>query len=375
MKLQVLQQDLSKALSWATRFASQKAQLPVLGNILLSTKKTKLLVSSTNLETSIAIFLGAKVEKEGEITIPAKVINDLVLNLKTETLSLEAAKEQLKISGESFSSTISGMNSSDFPKVPSEIDKSTAIPLSRNSFLSSLSQVFFAVSFDETRPTLTGVLFIVAANHLTLVATDGFRLSQKKMTLSFSKKKTPTQIIIPKSILSEITRIPEENEEILFSFSDKENNVVFGLPDTIISSRVLEGEFPNFEKIIPKASGIKILLDKEDFLRSVKLASVFARDSANVVKIKIGKDSLGFFAESSSAGSQENKIDAKVEGDPELVEGLEIAFNYRFLEDFLHVVVGDEVEMKLNDAASPAIFKDPKDPDFLHLIMPVRIQT
>lgn len=374
MKLQILQENLSKALTVASRFASTKAQLPILGNILLSVQKTKVLVSSTNLEVSVAIAVGAKVEEEGEISIPSKTISEVVINLPKETINLSAEKEQLKISASNFSSTVLGMNASDFPKIPSSVGKEKAIAISKKDLVTALSQVVFATSVDETRPVLTGVLFIWNKDNLSLVATDGFRLSQKKI-----KVETPAEfprIILPKMILSEIARSGEDDGEILLDLKDKDKQIVFGVGDITLSSRLLEGEYPDFEKIIPKKSGVNVLVDKEEFLRTVKLASVFARDSANIIKIKVLKDSLKVTAESGSSGSQETKIDAKVETtDPSLASGFEIAFNYRFLEDFLHSVSGEEVKMEFSGENGPGVFTDTHDSSYLHLIMPVKVQS
>ena len=161
-------------------------------------------------------------------------------------------------------------------------------------------------------------------------------------------------------MLLEVTRTREESESVLLDIKEKEKQVVFGLDNLILSSRVLEGEFPDYVKIIPKSSSIKVRADKEEFLRAVKLSSVFARDSANIVKIKIMKDSIKLSAESSQVGNQETVIDAKTEGEP-----IEISFNYKFLEDFLRVVEGEEVVMEFNNASSPGVFTDPKDTNFL----------
>jgi len=369
MKVQILQENFSKALSVASRFASSKAQLPVLGNIYLSAQKNRLQIISTNLEISVATSIGAQVEKPGEITVPARVISELVSNLNPGALRIEAEKEQLKITSANFSSSISGMNASDFPEVPKALGREV-LPLPKEELLKAISQVAFSASIDETRPILTGVLFIFKKGGVVLVSTDGFRLSQKKLGLKgFEKEK---KVILPRSVLSEVARLAEE-ENLSFSFENEGNQVIFGLGDTILSSRTLEGEFPDFERIIPKASVIKVALDKEDLLRSVKLASVFARDSANIVNFGVKKNSVTVSAESQLAGSQESEIEARVEGGAPAV-GFEIAFNYRFLEEFLHAAYGEEVNIALSNASAPAVFTDPSDNDFLHLIMPVRIQ-
>jgi DNA polymerase-3 subunit beta len=367
MKVQVLQENFAKALTTASRFASTRAQLPVLGNILLSASKNKLSVSSTNLEISIALVVGAKVEKEGSITIPARTITDLISNLKPGALELEAEKEQLHVVAEKFRSTLSGMNPSDFPEIPQSIGK-TASSLPKQEFLEALSQVLFAASIDETRPVLTGILLIFKKGQLLLVATDGFRLSQKKLELKATTKEG--KLILPRNVLMEVLRLAGE-EEILFEAKPSDGQCVFAIDSTILSSRVLEGEFPDFEKIIPKETNLKINLDKEELLRAVKLSSVFARDSANIVEIKVLKETVELSAESQLAGSQETQVEAKVEGSG---KDFEISFNYRFLEEFLHAAKGEEVQMEFSTSSAPGVFIDPKDPSFLHLIMPVRIQ-
>lgn len=372
MKLQILQENLSKAINTASRFTSSRSQLPILGNILLSAQKTKILICSTNLEISVSIAVGAKVEEVGEVSVPSKVVNEVVGNLPKETLELSSEKEQLQISAPNFSSSILGINSSDFPKIPNAIARDKAVPISRDVLVKSLSQVIFAASVDETRPVLTGVLFVWGKDGLNLVATDGFRLSQKKIKIE--AKEILPQFVLPKMILSEISRTDQSVDSQMFlETRDKDKQVVFGIGDTILSSRLLEGEYPEFEKIIPKKSTYKVLVDKDEFLRTVKLASVFARDNANIVKIKLLKDALKITAESSSSGSQETKVDAKIEGEGSL--NLEVAFNYKFLEDFLHSVNGEEVEIGFSGENSPGLFTDTSDPSYLHLIMPVRLQS
>lgn len=372
MKLQVLQENLQKAISITSRFASSRAQLPILGNILISAQKSKLVISSTNLEISACVQVGAKVEEEGEISIPAKILSEVIPNLPKEAVSLESEKEQLKIKTSGFISSILGMNSQDFPKIPSTVKTSSGLTLSKKELTSALAKVVFATSTDETRPILTGVLFIFKKDNVSLVATDGFRLSMKKVLLKSVVGELDC-FVVPKGILNEISRgIDEGDENIVFNLLQDEKQVVFGSGEVVLSSRLLEGEYPDFEKILPKSSAVKILADKEDLERAVKLASVFARDSANIVKLKISKDLIKVGAESSSSGSQEMKVDAKAEG---VADSFEIAFNYRFLEEFLHSVTGEEIKMEFGTVTSAGLFSDTSDPDYLHLIMPVKIQS
>ena len=267
MKLKVLQENLEKAVNITSRFASTKSQLPILGNILFSTRKSKIYISSTNLEISASIHIGADVEEEGEISIPSKVMYDLVSNLPKETISIESDKEQLKISTSGFSSTVLGMNSSDFPKIPNIVDEKKSFIFLKKEISEALTKVLFATSTDETRPILTGVLFIIEEGFLSLVATDGFRLSKKRLTIEVSKSDKKS-VVIPKGILNELNRGVFDSDQMLFDLEESEKQIIFGLGDIVLTSRLLEGEYPDFEKIIPKESNIKITLDKEEFLRS-----------------------------------------------------------------------------------------------------------
>lgn len=370
MKLQILQENFSHALLTTSRFANSKAQLPVLGNILLSAKNNKLQVASTNLEVSVSLKIAAKIEEDGEITIPGKTITEMISNLTSGNLTLTSEKEQIEITKDSFHSKLSGMNSSDFPKIVDVIPKEGSFDISLKEMSDGFSKVSFAAASDETRPILTGILLIFSKSALTLVATDGFRLSQKKIKQEV--KSEDKKIVVPKNSLAEALKIFEKEELFGLTYQESENQVVFGVGENILASRVIDGNFPDFEKIIPKDIKIKVNVDKEDFLRAVKLSSVLARESANIVKIKLGKDLLSVSAESSTSGVGESSLEAKIEGE---VKDFEIAFNFRFLEEFIHSCKSSDVQMEFVDGDTAGIFKDSSDSDYLHLIMPVKIQS
>lgn len=369
MRFQVLQDKFAKTLNTASRFATAKAQLPVLGNVLIKTKKNKVIINATNLELSISLSLGAQVFTEGEITIPAKTISEIIGNLPNKPITIEVDKEQVSITSENFSSQIMGMNAADFPVVPESVGK-TSITLPVNELVSSLSKVLFSVSLDESRYVLTGVLFIFKKSSLDIVSTDGFRLSRCKLALKESEL-TET-VIIPKSILAELSKLTDEDENVDFSFNKAENQVVFGMQSVVVSSRIIDGEFPEFEKIIPKSSSIEVNVDKQDFAKAIKVSSVFARDSANVVKLNFKKNGIEILADSKSLGNQKSFIDAKIEGGGDVGE---VAFNYRFLEEMLSSISSESVGILLTNADTAGVFKDSGDKDYLHLIMPVRIQN
>lgn len=369
MKLEVLQEDLSQALTVCSRFTSSKAQLPVLANILFETSKNKLTLSSTNLEMSISLTVGARTEEEGSVTVPARIVSEMVSNLKRGQLSLSSDKESLIVKNSEFESKVAGMNSMDFPSIPTGL-VSGGVTFTQVEFRTSLERVLFAASSDETRPVLTGVLVVLRDNGTLFVATDGFRLSQVLLDKAW-KDAGEKRIIVPKNALSEAVRIPSDGD-VTFAHKKSENMVMFGFKNSTLSSRIIDGEFPDFERIIPKENKIRFEVDKDDFMRNLKLASVFARDSANVVKFGINKNGLEVLSESQQYGNQKGRIDAKVEG--EIKEKFVIAFNFRFLEDFVNSVDSDTIKVELSDPGAPVLFLDPKVSNYLHIIMPIRLQ-
>ncbi|MFZ5365821.1 MAG: DNA polymerase III subunit beta [Patescibacteria group bacterium] len=371
MKISVLQENLSKGLSIVSRSVASKATLPVLGNILLSTDKGRLKLQGTNLETGISLLCGAKIEEEGEITIPARILVEFVSSLPPEKIDLETSKTTLRISSGFFKAEINGIASSEFPKIPSFPDKPD-LTFEKEELIRALSQVDFAAASDESRPVLTGVLLKIEKEKVSLVATDGYRLSIKN--LKVKEQKLEGNLLVPAKTLLEICRIAQEvsdeEKEIKMAQNPEKSQVVFDLADIELSSRLLEGEFPEFEKIIPSTSSTKAEFAKEEFLRAIKIASIFAREQANIVKLKIGEGKMIISAESPQVGSNLGEIEAKTEG-----EELEIAFNFRFLLDFLNSPIGEEIIFEASSPLSPGVFKIKGDDSFLHLIMPVRIQA
>ncbi len=371
MKVRILQEDLVKAASTVARFSSSKVQLPVLANVLLRAKDNKLRLAATNLEISVSFPISAKIEDEGELTVLAKSLHEIIVNLDKGQLFLESDKERLLLSGESFQSQITGMNATDFPDIPQEVSKD-ALSLVSEDLIKALAKVLFSVSNDETRPVLTGVLIVFTDKSLTLVSTDGFRLSKYTLALSVPVPES-FQIILPKSGLSELTRISQDTKEILFDYRKNENQLVSQIGPVTFSSRIIDGQFPGYEKIIPQASLLSVSCGKEELLKTVKLASVFARDSGNVIKFNVKKDgTMEVYSESGRLGKQTKVLPVKTEGEVK-DDGFTIAFNYRFVEEFLNNVKGESIEMKFNDANSSGVFLDISDKQFLHIIMPIRL--
>ncbi len=371
MKVSLLQENFSKALGIVSRSIAPKAALPVLSNVVLATDKGRLKLSATNLESGINLWLGAKVEKEGSIAIPAKVLTEYVSSLPPEKISLQVKENTLFLASSGNKANFSGGPVADFPKIVSFPGKSDLV-FKKSDFSEKLNQVIFAAASDEGRPVLTGILLRVDKNGLSLVATDGYRLSVKKIRTE--KGSLKEDILIPARALLEVARISQEKndqaEEIKMALTKDKNQVVFSLSGVDYSSRLIDGEFPEFERIVPESSKIKAEFDQEEFYRAVKIAAIFAREQANVVKLGLDKDKIVVSAESPQVGANETEIEAKVSGGK-----LEIAFNCRFLLDLLGAVSAEEMVLEASEALSPGVFKLKKDSSFFHLIMPVRIQA
>ena len=373
MNFSLLQENLNLALTNVSRFVSSKNQLPILNNILLATDQGRLKLSATNLELSINYWIGAKIEQEGSITIPSKEITEFISYLSTGKLDLSLNQENnlLTISSDKTESKFTTAPSSDFPEFP-KIDNNSLFEIDLNVFSQSISQIAFSAALDDTRPVLTSILCQFSKNNLTLVATDGFRLSFKKIKLTQEinlKDDQPITVLVPAKSLIEVTKLAKNNPKIKIGLTSDNHQIVFILDDIELSSRLIEGEFPNYEKLIPDSYTTKVFVNKDELLQSVKIASVFAKESANVVKVNIKNNNLELSANAPQIGQNKVNLETKTEGD-----SLEIAFNYKFLTDFLTVCKSSEILIELNESLTPVFFHDQSDPSFTHIIMPVRLQ-
>ncbi len=374
MKLEVLQEDLNQSLSVVSRFIASRPQLPVLANVLFSAdKNNRLKLSATNLDIGIQYWIDAKVEKPGQITVPAKEISEFVSYLSPGKLELETVKQgQVKISSSQGESSFAGMDAEEFPEIP-VIDQGKTASLPLANLEEAVNFVGFAAADDDARPVLAAVNWEFSKDGYRMVSTDGYRLSLRDVSgveVNMDKTENSGNFLIPARSLTEIVRLASGESELKVGLTEDENQVVFVLPDLQLTSRLIEGEFPEYQKIIPEETSTKVLVDKEEFHQSVRMASVFARESANVVKFNVGKGKVAISSNAPSVGENKTEVGAQIEGDD-----LEIAFNYRFMLDFLKAVPSSEqqVQMEFNEALTPGMFKIPSDKNWLHIIMPVKV--
>ena len=368
MHFVVLKESFLKALGIVGRSIPTRAQLPILSNILIKATDKELILSGTDLELGIVFTLPVKVEEKGEITVPGKILSEFVGSVHGEKLEFIQEATQLKIISGKTKATFATSNPEDFPPFPEVTVFDRRLPYS--VIKTAIPRMVFAASTDEARPILTGVRIVATGDTFSLTSTDGYRLSIEKITIpKFSEDFIG---IIPAGTLTEVSRIATEMKvnEVGFTILKDKNQVVFSLPQVRIYSRLIDGEFPTIEKIIPQGFKTKVILKKDDFLQAVKTTSLFARGSANVVKVVVGKNTITLSANTPQVGGDEEVLEANVQG-----EETEIAFNYRFLLDLLNNFPQGDVVFEISGNLSPGLFKSSESAStFLHIIMPVRVQ-
>ncbi len=324
-------------------------------------------MTASTLETTESVSVGAKIEKEGGLCVPAKVFSELVSSLPQDAVTLEEKEGSLLVSCGGVRASVAGVAAGEFPPVNKQEGKKETT-LEKAALVSVLSLVLFAASTDEGRPLLTGVKIVQKEEGAFFAATDGYRLSVYRPGLSFPPG---TDLVIPGRALGEILRVCQEEKEVKeAALSDSgDGQLVARVGDTTIITRKIEGEYPSFEKIIPSKHTTTAVIDVQQLSKAVKSASIFARDSANIVRLHITKNSLTISANAPQVGENTVEVDAKTEG-----EDGDIAFNSRFLIELLGNFPGEEMVFEMTGALNPGAFRSSKDPAFLHIIMPVRVQ-
>lgn len=370
MKFSILQQDLLPVVGSVIRSIGTKITLPVLANILIKAENSKLKISATNLETGIIKFINADVAEEGELTVPAKTFFDLISSLGSEKINMEAQGDLLKISTKNFNATMNGISASEFPAIPTSSEQ--GIFIDGETFFRSLPQVTFAAAADEGRPILTGILTEFKKDSIEIVATDGFRLAHKLIKIGSAGNQT-LRVLIPKKTLEEVVRIisdetQDKAEKLEISTSDNQNQIIFKMGQTTLSSRLIEGQFPSWDKIIPQKTEQRTVISKDDFLKGCKLASVFAKGDANTIKIETGDNKIKLFSEAKESGFQETEIEAQTEG-----EKITIAFNSKYIIDVLNACPATQISIEFSGNVSACVIK-PLGEDILeYVIMPIRL--
>jgi DNA polymerase-3 subunit beta len=378
-----LQENLSRGLNIVGRAVSARSTLPVLGNILLATDEGRLKLAATNLEIGISCWIGAKVEDDGAVTVPARLLSEFVGQLPAERIDMDLSVRTLMLNLKCarYDTNIKGIDASEFPIIPTS-DGADAIRIEADTLRKMINQVVFAAATDESRPTLTGVNARFNGKRLTLAATDGFRLAVRSTELAAAVPEK-SEVIIPARALSELSRIigllPKADGEaqmVEITIASARNQILFHLPDVDMVSQLIDANFPNYEAIIPKSFATRTIIDTQATLRALRVANLFARDSSNIVRFQMtpGHDgapaNLTMTATSAESGDNLANLDAIIEGP----EG-EIAFNGRYMLDVLSIIDEPQIALETTRPSAPGIVRPvgvgPEE--FTCVVMPMHI--
>ena len=377
MKLICTAENFKKAISNTERVAGKQISLPILENILIETGKGVMRVSATNLEIGVVLEVGAKIEKEGKITVPARLIGNYVSNLPLmETVSLEVVDSVLRISSGKYKAGIKGLDARDFPIIP-EQEGETLFSLSAGSFKNSVPKILPCASTDNTRPELSGVNVIFSENEVSLAATDSFRLAEATLPIMKEKNyelfisKVPS-VIIPAVTLAEVLRIASDEEENI-GIAIEESQIFFQAGPVKIVSRLINGKYPEYRHIIPREFSTEAVVLKDEIARSVKLASIFTSSKAGEVSLSLEAKRIVVEARSVEVGENKTEIEAAIKGGNE-----KIVFNPRYLLDGISSIGTSAIFFQMNSGSSPAVLRmtdksgKAPAPEYTYVIMPIK---
>jgi DNA polymerase-3 subunit beta len=376
MKLSCLQENLNRGLGIVGRAVATKTTLPITNNVLLATDEGRLKLVATNLEMAISCWIGVKIEDEGSITVPARLLTEFVSSLPSDTISIHLSPQTrtLGLKCARFEARISGIDAKEFPPIPS-VDEGVATTVEVEALRKAINHVAFAAATEESRPVPTGVSAKFEGKTLTLAAADGFRLAVYTLPITeeISQK---TEVIIPARTLSELNRLmADEEETVSITLNPNKSQVLFRLKSVELVSQLVQGTFPNYSQIIPQGYNTRMIVSVADFLRATRTASIFARDGSGTVRLMITPGSetnpgkLSVSARSEEIGDDVGEIDATVEGAES-----KIAFNGKYLIDVLGVLDEAQVALETNNPSSPGLLRPVGTENYIHVVMPMFIQ-
>ena len=375
MKLIILKENLIKGLNIVGRVAGKNLTLPILNNILISTKKNFLNLASTDLELGIKYWTLVKTEKEGEITVPAKILSSFINLLPDKKITIESKVQDLSIQCDDYNTKIKGLSSEEFPIIP-KIESDQFIELNSSALCEGLVQVVEFSAVNQARPELSGVYFNFQKDRLLLTTTDSFRLAEK--TLNFEKKPDKEiSFILPQKSAREIMNIFSEYQgKIKLYFSSNQVLFEYPMPETDhpqiqIVSRLIEGEYPDYQGIIPKKHETQLILERGEFLNQIKTASIFSGKGNEVtIKMEGKKEGISILSQNPELGENKSFLPAKVSGGGE--KEVEISFNYRYLVDGLNNIKSKNIVLDINGEEGPAVLRPEGDVSYLYVVMPIK---
>lgn len=377
MKVSSLQENLARGLATVGRAVPVRSTLPQASHVLIETDAGRLKLVATDLTIAVTCWIGATVEEEGAITVPARLLTDFVASLPNEKIDLGVSgrAKQLHLQCARNEATIAGMDAADFPPVPS-VAEGLTLSLAPGILRRAITQVQFAAASDDTRPVLTGIHTLAEGNVLTLAAADGFRLAVHHLSLDQDVAEK-VEVIIPARALREIERLlGEDDEPVEMAINAARSQVLFRLKTVEVVATLIQGTFPNYSQLIPQSYASRAEIDMKQFLQETRIAAIFARDGAGIVRLQMepgeGEEvpgKLTISARAEEIGDHRGDMDVKLEG-----EASKIAFNSRYLQDVLSVLESQQVVLETTNPSSPGVIRPLGDERYVHVVMPMFVQ-
>ncbi|HEY5035853.1 MAG TPA: DNA polymerase III subunit beta [Chthoniobacterales bacterium] len=365
MKFSVTKEKLLECLQQVQNVVSTRTTLPILSNVLLQASGNEVRLTTTDLDVGVRGSFEAQVEKEGATTLPARRLFTIIRELPASEISFEVdGKNAASIrSGQSFFKIL-GLPEEEFPPLP-KFDDSKVVTIRQKDLRDGLKKTSYAISTDETRYVLNGVLFSFKDNKLTLVATDGRRLAMLDIDLEFPRSHE-ADIIVPTKAVAELQRLLTDDGDVRVSLTS--GQIAFDLNNTLLVSKLIEGNYPNYKQVIPGEMKERVTLERETFLNSLKRVSLLASDKSNSIKLNFAKNNIDITANTPEVGEAKESLPVSYKG-----REFSIAFNPEFLMAPLRNLVEDEVFLDLIDEMSPGVIKIQSP--FLYVLMPMRISS
>ena len=379
MQLTCLQENLSRGLSVVQRAVATRTTLPITQNVLLATDNSRLKLAATNLEIAISTWVGAQVEEEGSVTIPARLLTEFVGSLPAERIDVSSVAQplSLELSCARFEAHINGQDADDFPPIPT-VDEGAIGRIDSAVLRDAINRVAFAAATEDSRPVLTGIKVEISGDTFTFAAADGFRLAIYEGKLS-EPMSEDISFILPARALQEVNRlIGGQTDAVEFTITPQKSQALFRMENVELVSQLVQGTFPDYRQLIPDSYDSRVVVSQDAFLQATRTASIFARDGSGIVRLNMtsgtdGADgSVSVSSRAEELGDNTGEIDAKVEG-----EDAKIAFNSKYLTEVLDVLGDGDVALETTTPSSPGVIKPAAESDshtYTHVVMPMFVQ-
>ena len=376
MRLSCLQENLSVGLGIVGRAVATRTTLPITQHVLMSTDESRLRLSATNLEIAITTWVGAQVEEEGAVTVPARLVTEFVSSLPQARIDLETAAESnsVELRCARMEAHVNGADANEFPPIP-PVGEGTSAQVAPQALRDAIHRVAFAAAAEDSRPVLTGVSLELEGERLTMAAADGFRLAVQHTTL-LSPVSDPLVVIVPARTLQELVRLLGDQEEpVELVVTPQKSQILFRMKNIEVVSQLIQGTFPNYAQLIPQEYTTRAVVELQEFQRFTRTAAIFAKDASNIIRLQLipGKEGMGgrlvVSSRAEEVGDNTGELEAQIEGDE-----AKIAFNSKYLAEVVSVLGKERVALEMTASSSPGVLRPVDDDSYIHVVMPMFVQ-